>query len=82
PFWMQDFLRRGGIRSIAPIVDITNFVLLEMGQPLHAFDLDHVDGAVDVRKGKEGEKQTKQEGKEITLKDDVLVIADEKQALG
>ncbi|WP_163367252.1 phenylalanine--tRNA ligase beta subunit-related protein, partial [Escherichia coli] len=48
PLWMQEKLRRGGIRSIDPIVDITNFVLLEMGQPLHAFDLDHVDGAVVV----------------------------------
>ncbi|TFT91168.1 phenylalanine--tRNA ligase beta subunit-related protein, partial [Proteus mirabilis] len=82
PLWMQEKLRRGGIRSIDPIVDITNFVLLEMGQPLHAFDLDHVDGAVVVRMGKEGEKLTLLDGNEITLKDDVLVIADEKQALG
>ena len=48
-----------------------------MGQPLHAFDLDHVDGAVVVRMGKEGEKLTLLDGNEITLKDDVLVIADE-----
>ena len=62
PLWMQEKLRRGGIRSIDPIVDITNFVLLEMGQPLHAFDLDHVDGAVVVRMGKEGEKLTLLDG--------------------
>lgn len=82
PLWMQEKLRRGGIRSIDPIVDITNFILLEMGQPLHAFDLDRVEGAVVVRMGKDGEKLTLLDGNEITLKDDVLVIADEKHALG
>ncbi len=49
PIWMQEKLRRCGIRSIDPVVDITNFVLLEQGQPMHAFDLDKIDGGIVVR---------------------------------
>ncbi len=62
--------------SIQSLISLT-LSYLKMGQPLHAFDLDHVDGAVVVRMGKEGEKLTLLDGNEITLKDDVLVIADE-----
>ena len=54
PLWMREKLRRCGIRSIDPVVDITNYVLLELGQPMHAFDLDRIDGGIVVRMAKEG----------------------------
>ena len=81
PLWMQEKLRRCGNRSISPLVDITNFVMIELGQPMHAFDLSKVQGSINVRMGKEGEKLTLLDGQEISLHDDNLVIADEQQAL-
>ena len=54
PLWMVEKLRRGGIRSIDPVVDITNYVLLELGQPMHAFDLAQVEGGIRVRMAEEG----------------------------
>ncbi|WNN46238.1 phenylalanine--tRNA ligase subunit beta [Winslowiella toletana] len=81
PLWMREKLRRCGIRSIDPVVDITNYVLLELGQPMHAFDLDRIDSAIVVRMAEEGETLTLLDGNEVKLNSDTLVIADEKQAL-
>ncbi len=76
PQWMQEKLRRSGIRSIDPVVDITNFVLLEWGQPMHAFDLNTLNGGIRVRMAEQGEKLTLLDGNEVTLNADTLVIAD------
>ncbi len=75
PKWMRDRLRLCGIRPINNLVDITNYVLLEIGQPLHAFDRKFIDGGIIVRKGKPDEKLTALDGNEYSV-DDVLVIAD------
>lgn len=82
PSWMREKLRRGGIRSIDPMVDITNFVLLELGQPLHAYDLDRLNGMIMVRMAKQDETLVLLDDSKVTLKPDTLVIADEKNALG
>ena len=81
PLWMQEKLRRSGIRSIDPIVDVTNFVLLEFGQPMHAFDAAKIDGAIEVRMGNGEEKLTLLDGNEITVPADTLIIADNSKAL-
>jgi len=81
PQWMQDRLTACGIRSISNIVDITNYVLLELGQPMHAFDLDKLGGgAIVVRRAKPGESITTLDGKMRALKSDMLVIADASKA--
>ena len=77
PLWMQEKLRRCGIRSIDPVVDVTNYVLLELGQPMHAFDLDKLSGSVQVRMASEGEKLVLLDGNEASLRADTLVIADD-----
>ena len=77
PAWMRKRLALSGIRSISPIVDITNFVLLEMGQPMHAFDADELGGRkIIVRRAKNGEKIVTLDEKEFTLTSDNLVICD------
>ena len=77
PAWMRKRLAVSGIRSISPIVDITNFVLLEMGQPMHAFDADDVAGRkIVVRRAEKGEKIITLDEKEFTLNTDNLVICD------
>ena len=81
PLWMQEKLRRSGIRSIDPVVDITNFVLLEWGQPMHAFDLATLNGDIRVRMAEQGEKLTLLDGVEVSLNCDTLVIADQQQAI-
>ena len=81
PLWLQERLRRSGIRSIDPVVDITNYVLLELGHPMHAFDLDKLTGDIDVRMAAQGEKLRLLDGEEVTLDDDVLVIADSEKPL-
>lgn len=81
PLWMVEKLRRSGIRSIDPIVDITNFVMLELGQPMHAFDLANLSGSVVVRMATAGEKITLLDGQDIALREDTLLIADEKAPL-
>ncbi|EOB3549485.1 TPA: phenylalanine--tRNA ligase subunit beta [Vibrio vulnificus] len=81
PLWMQEKLRRCGIRSIDPVVDITNFVLLEQGQPMHAFDLAKIDGGIVVRLADQGEKITLLDGSEAELNADTLVVADHNKAL-
>ncbi|MGB5571122.1 MAG: phenylalanine--tRNA ligase subunit beta [Sedimenticolaceae bacterium] len=81
PNWMVEKLRRGGLRAISPVVDITNYVLLELGQPMHGFDLAKLDGGIRVRMAGEGEKLALLDGSEATLRADTLVIADHNQAL-
>jgi phenylalanyl-tRNA synthetase beta chain len=73
---MQEKLRRSGLRSIDPIVDVTNYVLMELGQPMHAFDYAKLGGYIDVRMAKEGEKITLLDGKEVAMNAETLVIAD------
>ena len=81
PLWMVEKLRRSGVRSIDPVVDITNFVLLELGHPMHAFDNNKLEGDIVVRFAKQDEKLTLLDGNEVTLQDNTLVIADTKKAL-
>ncbi len=81
PQWMQEKLRRSGIKCIDPVVDVTNYVLMELGQPMHAFDFDKLAGGIHVRYAAKQEKLTLLDGKEVELTDDTLVIADKKQAL-
>ncbi|CAI8751064.1 phenylalanine--tRNA ligase subunit beta [Methylococcus capsulatus] len=81
PRWMKERLRRSGLRSLGPAVDVTNYVLLELGQPLHAFDLERLSGDIHVRQARDGELLRLLNGEEITLSSDVLVIADEEKAL-
>ncbi|KAB7674388.1 phenylalanine--tRNA ligase subunit beta [Plesiomonas shigelloides] len=81
PLWMQEKLRRCGIRSIDPVVDVTNYILLEMGQPMHAFDHAKIDGGIVVRMAEESEKLTLLDGNEVTLRADTLVVADHSRPL-
>ena len=81
PLWMVEKLRRSGIRSIDPIVDITNYVMLELGQPMHAFDLANLNGSVVVRNAKADEKIVLLDGQEVSLREDTLLIADQKGPL-
>ena len=81
PLWMQEKLRRSGLRSLGPLVDVTNYVLLDMGQPLHAFDADKLQGTINIRPGKAGEKLALLNDQIIELDEEVLVIADDNQPL-
>ncbi|RUO73091.1 phenylalanine--tRNA ligase subunit beta [Idiomarina ramblicola] len=81
PVWMTEKLRRSGIRSIDPVVDVTNYVLLELGHPMHAFDLDSLEGNIDVRLAKRKEQLTLLDEQLVELDEDTLVISDEKKAL-
>lgn len=76
PTWMTERLRRCGLRPIDPVVDVTNYVLLELGQPMHAFDLGRLSGGIDVRLAQPGEKLTLLDGSELALRDDTLLITD------
>ncbi|HET7833236.1 MAG TPA: phenylalanine--tRNA ligase subunit beta [Gallionella sp.] len=81
PAWMVRRLERSGIRSISAVVDITNYVLLELGQPMHAFDLAQLSGGITVRPAKAGETLALLNGQQVELNPDYLVIADNARAL-
>ena len=77
PLWLQEKLRRCGLRSIDAVVDVTNYILLEFGQPMHAFDKDALKGSIQVRNAAADEQLTLLDGQTLTLRNDTLVIADE-----
>jgi phenylalanyl-tRNA synthetase beta chain len=81
PLWLQEKLRRSGSRSIDPVVDVTNLVMLELGQPMHAFDLSAISGAVNVRTATPGESLELLDGQTLELRDDSLLIADDEKPL-
>ena len=76
PLWLQEKLRRCGVRSIDAVVDVTNYVMLELGQPMHAFDLDRLRGGIVVRTAEQGESLELLDGQTVELRPDTLVIAD------
>ncbi len=81
PAWLRRRLERCGVRSISNVVDVTNYVMLELGQPLHAFDLDRIQGGLlRVRRAREGEPLTTLDGKQRTLVADDLIIEDTRGA--
>jgi phenylalanyl-tRNA synthetase beta chain len=81
PLWMQEKLRRGGIRSLGPVVDVTNYVLLELGQPMHAFDLEQLSGEIVVRYAEAGERLTLLDERNIELDSETLLICDKDRPL-
>ncbi|MDX2457022.1 MAG: phenylalanine--tRNA ligase subunit beta [Gammaproteobacteria bacterium] len=81
PLWMQERLRRSGMRSLGPVVDVTNYVLLELGQPMHAFDLARLTGGIRVRYADKDEQLTLLDERTIILDTDTLVIADHDKPL-
>ena len=81
PLWIKLKLSRSGIRSIDPVTDITNYVLLEIGQPMHGFDLDKINGDLQIRNATADEKITTLTEQEITLDSETLVVADANGAL-
>ncbi|NNE61993.1 MAG: phenylalanine--tRNA ligase subunit beta, partial [Woeseia sp.] len=82
PLWLTERLRRSGIRAIHPVVDITNYVMLELGQPLHAYDCAKLDGTIRPRLAKTGEKLTLLDERDIALNPDTVVITDDSGAIG
>jgi len=82
PLWMTERLRRSGLRPIHPVVDITNYIMLEYGRPLHAYDLQLVNGPIRPRLSEKGEKVTLLDEKEVTLDANTLVISDDSGAIG
>lgn len=81
PLWLVERLRRSGVRSIDAVVDVTNYVMLELGQPMHAFDLDKLSGGIEVRLSKPAESLTLLDGQSIELKPETLLICDAKGPL-
>jgi phenylalanyl-tRNA synthetase beta chain len=82
PLWMKQRLERSDIRSISAVVDVTNYVMLKLGQPLHAYDDSVLEGDLIVRFAKTGERLTLLNGQQLALDPDLLLVADEKKALG
>ncbi len=82
PLWMKEKLRRADLRSIDPVVDVTNYVMLELGQPLHAYDLDKLSGKIVVRQSKAGEKLVLLDDSEVETQADTLLITDESGPIG
>ena len=76
PLWMRERLRRCGLRSIDPVVDVTNYVLLELGQPMHAFDLDALQGGIVVRNARNDEALTMLDGRRMAVDESALLITD------
>ncbi|MEO9281020.1 phenylalanine--tRNA ligase subunit beta [Acinetobacter sp. WA-87] len=81
PEWMEQALARSGIRTHSILVDVTNYVLMELGQPMHAFDLAKIEGTVEVRQAKPQEKLQLLNDQEVELQEDIMVIADDQKAL-
>lgn len=81
PIWLQERLRRAGVRSLSLVVDVTNYVMIELGQPMHAFDSHKLQGAIVVRPARAGESLKLLNGETVELREDTLVIADEARAL-
>ncbi|MBU3116082.1 phenylalanine--tRNA ligase subunit beta [Acinetobacter nosocomialis] len=81
PEWMEQALARSGIRTHSILVDVTNYVLMELGQPMHAFDLAKIEGTVQVRQAKPQEKLQLLNDQEVELQEDVMIIADDQKAL-
>jgi len=81
PRWIAQRLERSGLRSISAVVDVTNYVMLELGQPMHAFDLACIQGGIQVRAGRSGEKLKLLNGEQIDIGADFLVIADHAKPL-
>lgn len=81
PEWMQQALSRSGIRTHSILVDVTNYVLMELGQPMHAFDLSKIEGAIHVRQATQQEKLQLLNDQEVELQEDIMVIADDQKAL-
>jgi phenylalanyl-tRNA synthetase beta chain len=82
PLWMRERLRRAGVRAISPVVDVTNYVMLELGQPMHAYDLKKLRGGIRVRLAHPAEPVTLLDGKTIGTQVDVLLITDSESAVG
>lgn len=82
PIWMRIALMKVGIRSINALVDWTNYVMMAVGNPCHAYDRDHIEGAIRVRSAGQGEDLTILDGTELKLNEKDIVIADDKKALG
>jgi phenylalanyl-tRNA synthetase beta chain len=82
PLWMVERLRRSGIRSIHPVVDITNYVMMELGQPLHAYDLAKLQGTIRPRFAKAGERVTLLDERDLALNPDTVIITDDSGPIG
>jgi phenylalanyl-tRNA synthetase beta chain len=82
PLWLRERLRRSGIRAIHPVVDITNYVMLELGQPLHAYDLDRLSGTIRPRFARTGERLALLDEREVELTPDTVVITDDSGPVG
>ncbi|MGH8326166.1 MAG: phenylalanine--tRNA ligase subunit beta, partial [Steroidobacteraceae bacterium] len=82
PCWMRERLRRAGLRSLSAVVDVTNYVMLELGQPMHAYDVAHLRGDVRARLASAGESIQLLDGRTVALEPDMLVIADAQGAIG
>ncbi len=81
PHWMSEKLRRSGVRSVNCVVDVTNYVMLELGQPMHAFDLNRLDTGIIVRHAEEGETLTLLDDTKVKMDAETLVIADQSKAI-
>lgn len=82
PMWMAERLRRCGLRPLSPVVDVTNYVMLELGQPMHAFDADRIEKGIRVRYAREGETLALLDGSSVTLDPETLILADHEQPIG
>jgi phenylalanyl-tRNA synthetase beta chain len=82
PVWMRERLRRSGLRPIHPVVDVTNYVMMELGQPLHAYDLARLNGAIRPRMAKDGETLKLLDESEVKLRTDTLLITDDSGPIG
>jgi len=82
PLWLREKLRRSGIRSIDSVVDVTNFVMLELNQPMHAYDLDRLDNSITVRLSKGGEQMTLLDGSSVDLLEGTTLITDKSGPVG